>query len=246
MNQQPVVVLIHGLFGFRKLLWLEYFNGVRSLYESMGLRVLTPGLPWAGTIEQRAQALALQLKHEQGPLHLLAHSMGGLDGRYWITHMDGDHKVASLTTLSTPHRGSSVSEHINSGLSPLRLFPGARSLTRPALKSFNANTPDSPTVCYRSYSAYRPIAEQVWSLRRFGKIIQQLEGNNDNLVSVHSAQWGDHINTLPCDHFELIFRDFWLNPFRKRNKFDPMPIYRDIGEWILQHQNSSKEKLVAP
>ena len=81
MSQRPTVVLIHGLFGFNKLLWFEYFNHVRQLYESMGLRVIVPGLPWAGSLELRANALARQLEHEPGPLHLLAHSMGGLDAR---------------------------------------------------------------------------------------------------------------------------------------------------------------------
>jgi len=240
MSAQPTVVLIHGLFGFRKLLWIEYFQHVRLLYEQMGISVIVVSLPWAGNIEQRARALEKQLKDETAPMHLLAHSMGGLDARYWITHLGGNEKVVSLTTLSTPHRGSAASDYISHCLSPVRLFSGARSLTRSALKTFNANTPDDPTIIYRSYSAARPPAELSWLLRRYGKIIQQVEGDNDNLVSVQSAQWGEHVATLPCDHFELIFRDFWFNPFRPRPAFDPIPVYREIGEWILRHSERDK------
>jgi len=235
MNQQPTVVLIHGLFGFSKILWFEYFNGVRALYESMGLRVITPCLPWAGSIEQRAQSLADQLKDEPGDLHLVAHSMGGLDARYWISHLGGNEKVTSLTTLVTPHRGSPAADHICSHLSPFRLFAGVRSLTRENLRQFNASTPDSSDIIYRSYSATRKLEEQPWIVRPYARYIQQQEGDNDAQVSVVSAQWGDHVTTLPCDHYELIFRNFWLNPFKHRTPFDPMPVYSDIGEWVITH-----------
>jgi len=238
MALESTVVLIHGLFGFRKLLWLEYFQGVRQLYESMGLRVLTPSLPWAGSIEQRAHELAQQLADAPGPLHLLAHSMGGLDARHWITHLKGGDKTASLTTLSTPHHGSPAADMDSQGFSPFRLFVGVRDLTTNHLKLFNARTPDHSHVIYRSYSASRPVAEMPWIVRHNGRTIQRMEGNNDSLVSVRSATWGEHVSTLPCDHFELISKNFWFNPLRSRIKFDPMSTYRDIGNWILLHQSS--------
>jgi len=234
MTAPPTIVLIHGLFGFRKLLWLEYFRGVRQLYESMGLRTLAPSLPWAGSIDQRARALARQLTTESGPLHLLAHSMGGLDARRWITLLGGANKTASLTTLSTPHHGSPAADLVCRGFSPIRLFAGVRDLTTSKLQAFNAETPNHPDIIYRSYCATRPVAEHPWIVRRHGRYIQQIEGDNDAQVSVKSGTWGKHIATLPCDHSELIGRNFWFNPLYSRRKFDPMPIYQDIGNWILQ------------
>ena len=236
MSPRPTVVLIHGLFGFSKLLSFEYFRGVRALYESMGLHVLVPRLPWAGSIEQRANSLTIQLQHEEGPLHLVAHSMGGLDARYWITHLDGVSKVTSLTTLATPHHGSSAADYVCSRISPFRLFAGVHSLTKENITRFNVSTPDLPHISYRSYSAARPLAELPWIVRHYGRHIQQLEGDNDVQVSVASARWGEHIATLPCDHYELIFRDFWFNPFRSRIHFDSMPVYRNIAAWILSQE----------
>jgi len=233
MAKQPSVVLIHGLFGFRRLLWLEYFQGVRQLYEKIGLRVVVPALPSTGSIEQRTHALAEQLESESGPLHLLAHSMGGLDARSWISTMNGSVKTRSLTTLSTPHRGSPAADYVCRTYSPFRLFPGTRNLTTEAIKQFNRNTPDHPKVIYRSYSANRPVAQQPWIVRRYGRIIQQYEGDNDSQVSVSSAIWGEHVSTLACDHFEIISRNFWFNPFQSRAAFHPLPVYREIGEWIL-------------
>ena len=241
MTEQPTVVLIHGLFGFRRLLRLEYFEGVRQLYENMGLRVVVAGLPWAGSLEQRAKSLARQLQDEEGPLHLLAHSMGGIDARHWINHLNGAAKVASLTTLASPHRGSSAADHVCSHTSPFRLFAGVHSLTMNQLQRFNESTPDQPHIIYRSYTAKRPVDEQPWIVRRYGRCIQQTEGDNDSQVSVVSGQWGEHIATLPCDHFELIGRNFWFNPFRARKQFDVLPIYRDIGNWILSQGGVTKE-----
>ncbi len=233
MANLPVVVLIHGLFGFRRLLWLEYFQGVRQLYEEMGLRVIVPSLPWAGSIRQRALALAKQLEPETDPLHILAHSMGGLDARLWISNMEGNAKTLSLTTLATPHRGSSAADQICHTHSPLRLFHGVHDLTTESIKQFNLDIPNHPKVIYRSYSASRPLAQQPWIVRRYGRIIQQSEGDNDSQVSVSSAIWGEYVTTLPCDHFEIINRSFWFNPFKSRPAFQPMPIYRQIGQWIL-------------
>lgn len=233
MAERPTVVLVHGLFGFNKLLWLEYFEGVKDLYEGMGLRVITPSLPWAGSHEQRTAALARQLESEAGPLHLVAHSMGGIDARAWISRHGGAGKTVSLTTLATPHRGSPAADHVCRRLSPFRIFAGVRSLTIDKLRQFNEITPDHPDVIYRSYSATRPLAGQPWIVRRYGRIIQQSEGDNDSQVSVQSAAWGDHIDTLASDHFELIGKNFWFNPFKHRQPFDPIPCYRAIGEWIL-------------
>jgi len=238
MTEPHTVVLIHGLFGFRRFLWIEYFNGIRQLFEGMGLRVIVPSLPWSGTIEQRAAALAEQLADETGPLHLVAHSMGGVDARRFITHLGGAEKTASLTTLATPHRGSSASDHVCSHLSPFIIFPGIRALTMEKLAAFNRTTPDHPDTAYRSYSASRPIHEQPWITRHYGRIIAEQEGDNDSQVSVTSAAWGEHIATLPADHFELIGRNFWFNPSRKRNAFDHLPVYRNIGEWICTQAES--------
>ena len=235
MEERPTVVLVHGLFGFSKLLWLEYFEGVSALYEGMGLRVLTPSLPWAGSQQRRTTALARQLENESGPLHLVAHSMGGIDARAWISLHGGGDRAASLTTLATPHRGSPAADHVCSRLSPFRIFAGVRSLTTARMADFNSITVDHPNVIYRSYSGSRSTTEQPWIVRRYGRIIQEMEGDNDSQVSVRSASWGEHVSTLPGDHFELIGKNFWFNPFKRRPPFDPIPCYRAIGEWILSH-----------
>lgn len=226
------------MLGFRRLLWREYFHGARYLLESMGLHIIVPKLPWGGGVKRRATALARQLETEPGPLHLIAHSMGGVDARCYIAHMGGHAKVASLTTLSTPHRGSSAADYVMSGLSLFRLLPCMSNLTSEAMRTFNQKTPDHPDIIYRSYSATRPGYEQPWLMRRYGRLIQAVEGNNDSQVSVNSATWGRHLKTLHADHFELIGLNIWLNPFRQRQCFDHLPMYREIGNWIRQTEDN--------
>ncbi len=229
---QTRVVLIHGMLGFRRFLWREYFHGVRRLFTDLGLHVIVPKLPWGGSIRARARALARQLEPETGPLHLIAHSMGGVDARCYITLMEGYRKVSSLTTLAAPHRGSPAADYVLSGLSLFRLLPSMANLSPGAMAAFNRGTPDHPQVAYRSYSAVRPLAEQPWLVRRYGRVIRSVEGDNDSQVSMSSARWGQHVRILQADHFEVIGMNIWLNPFRRRKPFEHLPVYREIGEWI--------------
>jgi len=236
---RPRAVLIHGMLGFRHFLWREYFHGVRRLLEDMGFYVITPKLHWGGSIKKRATALARQLETKPGPLHLIAHSMGGIDARCYIAYMGGHTKVASLTTLASPHRGTPAAEYIMSGWSLFRLLPSMVNLTPDAMRIFNKETPDHLEVAYRSYSAARPIHEQPWLVRRYGRIIQAAAGDNDSQVCVSSARWGRHVRTLCADHFELIGMNIWLNPFRRRQHFDHLPLYREIADWIRQYERNS-------
>ncbi len=232
MTSNPTVVLIHGLFGFQGRIGLGYFAKVRPRLERQGLRIVEPLLPWGGGIEARAQSLARHLAGLAGPLHLLAHSMGGLDARYWISRLDGALRCASLTTLGTPHRGSAVADHCMQTLSPYRLLAGVRDLTRASVRDFDERTPDPAGIAYRAIAAERPVGELPWPLARYGRLLEREEGANDGLVSVRSALRWDNHEILPCDHFELIGLDLWLRPWRARPGYDFRAVYDEIGEWI--------------
>ncbi len=233
---RPRIVLLCGMLGIPRFLWWEYFQDVRPMLENMGFVVVVPRLPWGQNIKRRAEFLAERLKHESGPFHLIAHSMGGLDARYYITHLGGHEETTSLTTLATPHRGSTAADHeIQTWY---RYLPAITDLTRRAMQQFNDRTPDHSDVFYRSYSAARRINELPWLMRRFGRLIAKVEGQNDSQVSVASAQWGEHLRTLEADHFELIGMNIWLNPLSHRSRFEHLPVYQDIAAWIAQYEAS--------
>src|SRR5262249_31410157 len=108
------IVLVHGFFGYDRIslgrwTFAEYFHGIDRYLQAAGNRVLVPRLSPTGGIVQRANQLKAFLdRHSLGePVHILAHSMGGLDSRYMITHLGMANRVLTLTTLGTPHRGTS-------------------------------------------------------------------------------------------------------------------------------------------
>ena len=113
------IVLAHGIFGFGDLLpgfpsLVNYFNGV-ELHLGGFPKVFVPSVNPIGRIEQRAKQLASAIANKKGfadPVHIIAHSMGGLDARFLITHLrDVGQRVATLVTIGTPHGGSPVRMH---------------------------------------------------------------------------------------------------------------------------------------
>ncbi|KAJ2159612.1 hypothetical protein GGF46_002896 [Coemansia sp. RSA 552] len=110
------VVLCHGLYGFDvkgpenlPILQVHYWRGIREALEGVGAKVVVAKVPGTGGIRERAQQLdsLLESRLESSKVNILGHSMGGLDARYLITHINPKrYSVASLTTVCTPHRGS--------------------------------------------------------------------------------------------------------------------------------------------
>lgn len=232
MIGQPTVVLLHGLLGFVHLFGLDYFRGVPRLLAEGGFRVLTPSLPKVASIQVRAKALAGLLERQPGPLHLIGHSMGGLDARYYITHLGGYDKVKSLTTLCTPHRGSELAAAV-CRWPLLGHVPALRDLTPAALWQFNAETPDHPDVRYFSYAAARPVCEIPWQLRPLAARLAAKEGAMDALVSVSSAHWSGYRACHPADHFEMVGQNYWFSA-RPRQTFDHLKVYDEIASSLLR------------
>src|SRR5436190_15283192 len=104
------VILVHGLLGFDTvrvagLNVLPYFPGVEGALRKAGNRVVTVRLSPTAGVAHRAAELRSFLDRDvpTEPVHILAHSMGGLDSRYMISCLGMDDRVLSLTTLGTPH-----------------------------------------------------------------------------------------------------------------------------------------------
>ncbi len=116
------IVLVHGMGGFDKLRNLPinvvYFNGVADDLAKHGeTQVFTTIAPPYDTSEVRATYVARQIddilkKTGAKKVNIIAHSQGGLDARILASPQGlgyGD-RIASITTVSTPHRGSRVAD----------------------------------------------------------------------------------------------------------------------------------------
>ncbi len=238
------IVLAHGLLGFgriavRSVGLATYFRGVPKALEAAGNRVVLTEVPPRASVADRAERLRKEIRSRVGrePVHVIAHSMGGLDARLMITHLDMASQVLSLTTVGTPHRGTPVADR---GLALGRRFglvevlrrspidhQAFLDLTTDACAKFNSETPDVPGVTYLSVAGVKPREQMLYALRFTHDVIAPLDGPNDGLVSARSAAWGDALDPWECDHVNLIG---WSGPREALLGYwrDVRPLYGDV------------------
>ncbi len=238
-SDNGAIVFVHGLLGFSSFSMLgkeiQYFRNLRSGLGRDSRQIFFPALPPTGVIEDRARVLANFLSRISADrIDLIAHSMGGLDSRYLIHHLDPMHRVRSLTTLVTPHHGSPLAEWAiaESNLCFRWMHsistPAVHDLTPAACARFNLEIGNREDVRYCSYASMRAPADMPLILRPWGKMIAASQGDNDGMVSVASAQWGEFRGILQADHFELAGWSFALPNARRARPFNHFRFYRDL------------------
>jgi triacylglycerol lipase len=170
-------VLAHGLAGDRN----SFDPKIIEALKAAGYSVVATEVPGVDSVANRAAALGPQIDafvttNQIDHLHVIAHSMGGLDARYLISTLGYASKVKSLTTLSTPHRGSPIAdaalgltdalpEKAVEALADALGFDATDDQLQAALTdlseaqstAFNTANPDSPNVKYFSYAGYSTI-----------------------------------------------------------------------------------------
>lgn len=231
------IVLCHGFSGFDSLVFLpkpnfwrrttvrqviregllkvDYWWGIQDQLTKIGCEVFIAKVPAFGTIKQRAESLNDFLNsrfegEDVKKVNLIAHSMGGLDARYLISKLpQKTYEVASLTTVSSPHRGSEVADFIMDHVTIENLLPLAiPQLTTNYMRQFNKEILDDTSVEYFSYGAqFKPRRFNIFKYPSY-----LINAPNDGLVSVESAKWGRYLGTLDqVDHLDLIN---WTNRLR--------------------------------
>ncbi|KAI0720015.1 Alpha/Beta hydrolase protein [Cerioporus squamosus] len=272
------IVFCHGLLGFDTVtlgpsivsLQVQHWRGIRDALESNGIEVLTTRVPATSSPIDRAKVLCEKISevYPGRSVHLIGHSMGGIDCRYLTTHLtDRPFKVLSVTTISSPHRGSSFADHflatvgrerMPSVLSLLELLPNGGGdgkafefLTIENMRKFNEATPDVPGVHYFSWGAvYEPGLIDTWKWPH--SVVLEKEGPNDGLVSLQSAKWGTYLGTLEgVNHLDLVgwintARYKWAEIMGREIKFKPATFYLGIADHLArvvegQEQESEHE-----
>jgi triacylglycerol lipase len=211
---------------------LEYFKGVKTHLETHGFTVSHPSQSFAGSADLRAEQLKNRVNDViaatgSQKVHIIAHSMGGLDARHMIVDKEMADKVASLTTIGTPHHGSPVANHIENNGGTLLLavldkvlnVDGVHDLTSAVCEEFNRRAEDSEarnSVRYQTYSASENLNAIFAPLVPAWVIVRDHEGANDGLVSVRSQQWVSVLvasdgTRKPIAHFEFPFPADHLN-----------------------------------
>jgi triacylglycerol lipase len=221
------VVLVHGLCGFNEIRvgpWTlaNYFPRIPAILRAAGNRVLIPFLsPTRGVADRATQLKAFLDREAPGePVHVFAHSMGGLDARYMVSRLGMADRVLSLTTLGTPHRGTAFADwgiaRLARLVKPVLSLLGVPTqafydLTREGARRLNEQMPNMAGVRYFSIAGrYQGGYDPSWLLSH--GIVTKAEGPNDGIVSVESARWGESLEVWDGDHLSLVN---WVKPVRQ-------------------------------
>ena len=160
-------------------------------------------------------------------MNIIAHSKGGLDSKYMITKLGMEDKVASLTTLSTPHKGSIIASKIWDLPMPIKKIIGF-SIDMFYCLFLGDKHPDSVRACQQlravdeveetlqfSYKVYcQSYSTNISSIKDcfiMGlpmKMQHHFEvADNDGMVSKESAQFGCYKGScldIPVSHVQII------------------------------------------
>lgn len=222
-NMYPIV-LAHGIARFdfltnaflrriNLLLWdrhfykdrLHYFRRIAPYLRARGFETHTTSVRFAADVAERARDLRLEVERvlaESGgdKVHIIGHSMGGLDARAMIVNEGMADKVASVTSIGTPHLGTTFADWglthggdaIVKAVSQALDITGFANLTLAAMAAFNErarNEEATNGVIYQTYAASQAFEQVFGLIQPSWKIINEQEGANDGLVSVKSQRW---------------------------------------------------------
>jgi triacylglycerol lipase len=257
------IILLPGFPDFTNLgitfLHGRYFRDVPAMLQSRGFEVFNPEVGPFGTTENRARMIAAELEShgvfaDERKAHIIAHSAGGLDARYLVSP-DAPRgpqlgsRIRSITTISTPHRGTPIADLVNGGFKSSEAiipilkekFPnledGVRGLTTLEMADFNKAVHNAEEVKYFSYAGvlgHERILEG--SIFAVTQPLFVFDGANDGWVSFRSAHWGEFKATIRADHAEEIGYDLappGIFPFGFGGRtFDHLELYRRIADDI--------------
>ena len=224
------ILLVHGLL-FRDWKLINYWGRIPAALKRNGATVYYGNQQSATSIAKSGIELSrriIEICETTGceKVNIIAHSKGGLDARYAITHTEAGKYVASLTTVSSPHRGVAfavptlkriphaiqnwIGNRYNSALMLLGdtapdLMLAIRAMTVPACKKFNRETPDRPGVLYMSVGSklQHPLSAQ-FPLNLSAILVRHFDGASDGMVPVSSMKWGSLFIIPECRSFRGI------------------------------------------
>jgi triacylglycerol lipase len=253
------IVLAHGLFGFSRigfgpLTLTSYFRGIPQVLRAAGNRVLTTRVHPTASVEFRAMRLGFRIDtyFPDEPVHVIAHSMGGLDARRLLAMPGWRDRILSLTTIATPHKGSIMADfaklkvgRIYRLLEAMRIdYGGFLDVTRLASRRFNRTYGRIDDLPCFSVAGEPDVGDVSWPLRRLHEALAEMEGPNDGLVSAASATaFGLPLDPWPLDHLRQMN---WLT--HARDETDPHYVpafYGRIIDNLIAHGFGVDEEVAA-
>ncbi|MEP6849596.1 MAG: alpha/beta fold hydrolase [Acidobacteriota bacterium] len=245
MNEYPIV-LAHGIARFDVLTQrlkndlkaigveleaadndLNYFKDVARDLARSGFDVFESSVSFSGDVELRAKQLKTEIEKflsnqpGQDKVHIIGHSMGGLDARHMIVSHGMAEKVASMTTIGTPHLGTSFADwgmknggsELIAAMSGVLDMGGFDDLATEACRGFSTAAEEAEAandVVYRTYAGSQPRGQVFGPLKGSWDIIHAAEGDNDGLVPVSSQRWVAELSDGNGKVKEIVQKEFPL------------------------------------
>ncbi len=224
------ILFVHGFF-FRDSKYLNYWGRIPRELELNGATCFYGEHHSAESVKKCGEELAErinQLVRETGceKVNIIAHSKGGLDCRYAIANCSVADKIASLTTINTPHRGcvfadwllEKAPEQLKEKLADS--YNSAAKLLGDSHPDFMAAVNDLAAEKCRKFDSETPMPENIYC-RSVGSVmecgsngrfplnysylfVKLFDGKNDGLVGEESFKWGDNYMLLELKSYRGI------------------------------------------
>lgn len=234
---------------------MHYFKRIRAALQEAGFSAHHTLVDWAGPLEKRAEELGCEVDSVlaltgRAKVHIIAHSMGGLDARWMIAKLGYAAKVCSLTTIGTPHHGSPVADWCVTNRKTTRgiiawlqrrgldvtglydLTTAASAKRNEALAPFEANN----GVIYRTWGGQATFWAAFGPLKPKYLLLKHVYGEplNDGLVPLRSARWKQEYfqGVLPWDHLNQLGR--WTPSRMAVGKYSPRGFERSVREFYVR------------
>ena len=214
-NTKYPVLLVHGI-GYRDDMAISSWGRIPEYLRLGGAQVFHGEASAWSSFENNARQLKTRIdsilaETHAGKINIIAHSKGGLDARYAISKLAMAEKVASLTTVCTPHHGTCIADiachympEDNAVVYALVDFfarfmgdetpdssMAIKQLSHKHMQRFNEEVIDAAGVMYQSYGAQMLSALDDPLYAVSYRLLKKYEGHNDGMVSEKSCQWGD-------------------------------------------------------
>ncbi len=227
------VVLMHGFGALANLMQGGVLHAEAMYLRARGVQAYAPHVNPYDTIAVRAEAWAHRLElalDETGAerVNLVGFSSAGLDARYLAQDLGWAGRIASLVTVSTPHRGTPLveailaqSERLRSWAVGVMQFVGraayesapphaAEALAELAPDAVAARfspdetVPDAWCASFASRAGKGTDAPMYPPLVLPNRILYGLAGDNDGIVPTASMGWGERLGVIEADHARLV------------------------------------------
>jgi triacylglycerol lipase len=216
------IVFVHGIIAHDRTSSLRFWGRIPDTLRQKGAEVFFGNTDAWGVYESNARILKLTVEKalratKKGKVNIIAHSKGGVDARYFIWKYGFGDRVASLTTVCTPHRGSELADliydkkiiHTAAVKKALALFgqlygdlnPNLYNvnyqLTTRVMREFNRSVAADENVYYQSLYTVMERSTDDFLLFYPHRYLQKVSGRNDGMVSESSSRWGSRVVRLP-------------------------------------------------